>query len=79
MCNHPTGPNRNPDQLKGNRIMAKGNRTTSTARRATAAKATPSPTETICRLEDEASAEAIGKTLGEIRNTAERMQEGGAQ
>jgi hypothetical protein len=40
--------------------MAKGNRTTSTARRATAAKATPSPTETICRLEDEASAEAIG-------------------
>jgi hypothetical protein len=111
--------------------MAKGNRTTSTARRATAAKATLSlsqVSESLCRLEDEASvevfglehlsvlmelmgdcvgtpgagwdnmemqkiglrieylgelvkrhAEPIGRTLIDIRTTAERMQRGGAQ
>jgi hypothetical protein len=37
--------------------MAKGNRTTSTARRATAAKATQESVERLCRLEDEGSAE----------------------
>jgi hypothetical protein len=107
--------------------MAKANRTTSTPRRATAAKATPSRKEIICRLEDEATAEAyglghlgelmelfgdcvstphagwtnlqmqqiglrieymaglvkrhaeaIGKTLVDIRTTAERMTKGGA-
>jgi hypothetical protein len=107
--------------------MANRNRTTSTPRRATAAKAAPNPKEIICRLKDEASAEAyglghlgelmelfgdcvstpyagwtnmqmqqiglrieymaglvkghaeaIGKTLEEIRDTAGRMQEGGA-
>ena len=108
--------------------MAKGNRTTSTARRATAAKATSSPSQILCRLEDEAHAEVFGlqhlselmelmgdcvgtpgaswtdlqmqhiglrieycsalvkrhadeisKTLGDIRDTAERLQRGGAQ
>ena len=38
--NHPAEPNRNPETVWETRIMAKGNRTTSTARRATAAKAT---------------------------------------
>jgi hypothetical protein len=37
--------------------MAKDNRTTSTARRATAAKATLADAETLCRLEDEGFAE----------------------
>jgi hypothetical protein len=107
--------------------MAKQKHTTSTARRATAAKAAPSPKEIICRLEDIASAEAyglghlaelmevwgdhvgtpyagwsnmdmqqiglrieylgatvkrhaeaIGDTLQDIRNAAERLQRGGA-
>jgi hypothetical protein len=37
--------------------MAKGNRTTSTPRRATAAKATLAAAKTLCRLEDEGFAE----------------------
>ena len=37
--------------------MAKANRTTSTARRATAAKATKAAVEKLCRLEDEGFAE----------------------
>jgi hypothetical protein len=43
--------------LKGNRIMANANRTTSTPRRATAAKATKAAIEKLCRLEDEGCAE----------------------
>jgi hypothetical protein len=37
---HPAEPNRNPETVWETRIMANRNRTTSTARRATAAKAT---------------------------------------
>ena len=108
--------------------MAKAKRTTSTARRATAAKAASRPSQILCRLEDEAHAEVfglqhlaelmelmgdcvgtpgagwdnmemqkiglrieylgelvkrhaerIGRTLIDIRTTAERMQRGGAQ
>jgi hypothetical protein len=40
--------------------MAKANRTTSTPRRATAAKATLQAAESLCRLEDEAHAEVFG-------------------
>jgi hypothetical protein len=47
--------------------MAKGNRTTSTSRRATAAKATSSPSQILCRLEDEAHDEVFGlQHLGEL-------------
>ena len=54
--------------------MAKNNRTTSTPRRATAAKAPPSPKEIICRLEDEASAEAYGLGhLSELMTGAKRF------
>ena len=38
MLEHPAGPDLNPDTLEGHRIMAKKNRTTSKARRATVAK-----------------------------------------
>jgi hypothetical protein len=51
--------------------MAKDNRTTPTARRATAAKASASPKEIICRLEDEASAEAYG--IGHLAELMELM------
>jgi hypothetical protein len=51
--------------------MAKQKHTTSTARRATAAKAAPSPKEIICRLEDKASAEAYG--LGHLAELMELM------
>ena len=40
--------------------MAKGNRTTSTARRTTVAKATSATKERSCRLEDNTEAEAFG-------------------
>jgi hypothetical protein len=51
--------------------MAKANRTTSTPRRATAAKATPNPKEVICRLEDQASEEAYG--IGHLAELMELM------
>ena len=51
--------------------MANGNRTTSTPRRATAAKASASPKEIICRLEDKASAEAYG--IGHLAELMELM------
>jgi len=44
--------------------MAKGNRTTSTAHRATVAKATPAAQGRICRLEDKTEAEAF--SLGHL-------------
>ena len=55
--------------------MAKDNRTTSTPRRATAAKAAPDPKEIICRLEDEAEEEAYG--LGHIADVMELARPGG--
>src|SRR5580704_5666710 len=67
----PPGSNRNPDTSEGHRIMASSNRTTSTPRRATAAKAASSPKEIICRLEDEVSAEAYG--LGHLGELMELM------
>jgi hypothetical protein len=51
--------------------MAKGNRTTSTPRRATAAKAAPNPKEIICRLEDKAAEEAYG--IGHLAELMELM------
>ena len=39
--------------------MAKGNRTTSTAHRATVAKATPATKERICQMQDKTEAEAF--------------------
>jgi hypothetical protein len=51
--------------------MANRNRTTSTPRRATAVKATPSPKEIICRLEDKAAAEAYG--IGHVAELMELM------
>jgi len=61
MRQHPAEPDQQPGTtVEGNRIMAKGNRTTSTARRATAAKATFRPSDILCRLEDEAHAEVFG-------------------
>jgi hypothetical protein len=50
--------------------MAKGNRTTSTARRATAAKPTSNESQILCRLEDEAHAEVFGlQHLSELMNS----------
>jgi hypothetical protein len=51
--------------------MAKQKHTTSTPRRATAAKATSSPKEIICRLEDKASEEAYG--IGHLAELMELM------
>ena len=51
--------------------MAKANRTTSTPRRATAAKAAPNPKEIICRLEDQAEEEAYG--IGHIADLMELL------
>jgi hypothetical protein len=49
--------------------MARGNRTTSKARRATAAKATIPPSQILCRLEDKAHAEVFG-----LQHLAELME-----
>jgi hypothetical protein len=51
--------------------MAKNNRTTSTPRRATAAKPAPNPKDIICRLEDQAAEEAYG--IGHIAALVELM------
>jgi hypothetical protein len=51
--------------------MANRNRTTSTPRRATAAKAPPNPKEIIYRLEDQASEEAYG--IGHLAELMELM------
>jgi hypothetical protein len=51
--------------------MAKAKLTTSTPRRATAAKAEPSPKDIICRLEDQASEEAYG--IGHLAELMELM------
>jgi hypothetical protein len=51
--------------------MAKAKLTTSTPRRATAAKAAPNPKEIICRLEDKAAAEAYG--IGHLAELMELM------
>ena len=51
--------------------MAKDNRTTSTPRRATTAKAAPNPKEIICRLEDQAEEEAYG--IGHIADLMELL------
>jgi hypothetical protein len=49
--------------------MAANHRTTSTPRRATAAKATSSPSQILCRLEDAAHAEVFG-----LQHLAELME-----
>jgi hypothetical protein len=51
--------------------MAKANRTTSTPRRATAAKAASNPKEIICRLEDKAAEDAYG--IGHLAELMELM------